>query len=328
MPTTRRLLSLACATLAATPLLAGTAWAAEPWPSQPLKMIVGFAPGGANDILARIIAKELQESLGQPVVVDNRAGAGGLIADEVVAHAPKDGTYLLLGSIGGNTVAPILAKKLSFDPRKDLAPVTLVAESGNALLVNAKLPYKTVKEYIDAARKDPGSINYASSGTGSSLHLAGALFAQQAKVDIVHIPYKGNSQAMADVVGGQVQSTFSGIPPAIQAAKSGQARILAVTTAKRVKSLPDVPTIAEAGVPGYAFASWYGVFTTGGTDPAIVQKLATEIKKIVAKPEVQAAFAAQGVEPATSDPKTFTAQIDHDLTRWTRDIKAMGITLD
>ncbi|MES2187507.1 MAG: tripartite tricarboxylate transporter substrate binding protein [Pseudomonadota bacterium] len=328
MPMQRRLFS-SCATLLVSALaLAGMAHAAEPWPSQPLKMVVGFAPGGANDILARIIAKELQQALGPTVVVDNRAGAGGLIADEVVAHAPKDGYTLLLGSIGGNTIAPVLAKKLSFDPRKDLAPVSLVAESGNALLVNAKLPYKSVKDVIEAARKAPGSINYASSGTGSTLHLAGALFAQQAKVDMVHIPYKGNSQAITDVAGGQVQAIFSGIPPAISSAKTGQTRILAVTTKQRVKSLPDVPTIAEAGVPGYAFASWYGVFTTGGTDPAIVARLAREIKKIIANPEVQNLFAAQGVEPVSSDPKAFTKQIDDELTRWTRDIKAMGITLE
>ena len=206
--------------------------------------------------------------------------------------------------------------------------MSLVAESGNALLVNAKLPYKSVKDVIEAARKAPGSINYASSGTGSTLHLAGALFAQQAKVDMVHIPYKGNSQAITDVAGGQVQAIFSGIPPAISSAKTGQTRILAVTTKQRVKSLPDVPTIAEAGVPGYAFASWYGVFTTGGTDPAIVDRLAREIKKIIAKPEVQSLFAAQGVEPVSSDPKSFTAQIDGELTRWTHDIKAMGITLE
>ncbi|WP_295856060.1 tripartite tricarboxylate transporter substrate binding protein [uncultured Xylophilus sp.] len=322
----RTLLQAACA--AAAGLAAGGAAAAEPWPSQPLKMIVGFAPGGANDILARIMAKELQQNLGQTVVVENRAGAGGLIADEVVAKAPANGHTLLLGSIGGNTIAPVLAKKLTFDPRKDLAPISLVAESGNALLVNAQLPYRNVRDFIAAAKKQPGSINYASSGSGSTLHLAGALFAQQAGVDLVHIPYKGNSQAITDVSGGQVQAIFSGIPPAIASAKTGQTRILAVTTAQRVKSLPDVPTIAEAGVPGYAFASWYGLFTTGGTDPAIVARLAAEVKKIVAKPEVQAQFAVQGVEPVTSDPKSFAAQIDRELTRWTRDVKAMGISLD
>lgn len=323
----RRLVVSALAA-AACGLAGGAAQAADPWPSQQLRMIVGFAPGGANDVLARLLARELQQSLGQPVVVENRAGAGGLIADEVVAKAKPDGYTLLLGSIGGNTIAPVLAKKLTFDPRKDLAAVSLVAESGNALLVNANLPYRSVKDVIATARKEPGVINYGSSGTGSSLHLAGALFAKQAGVELVHIPYKGNSQALTDVAAGQIQTIFSGIPPAIASARTGATRILAVTTKHRVKSLPDVPTIAEAGVPGYEFSSWYGLFTTGGTPPAVIERLAREVQTILAKPEVAAQFAAQGVEPATNSPKVFSAFIDHELTRWTKEIKAMNITLD
>lgn len=326
-PVSRRLLVCGAALLTcATPGWAAPA--ADAWPSQPLKIMVGFAAGGANDIVARILAKELQQRLGQSVVVENRGGAGGLIASEVVAKAPKNGYTLLLGSIGSNTVAPVLAKKLSFDPRKDLEPITLVAESGNALLVNAALPYKTVQEMIEAARKAPGSINYASSGNGSTLHLAGALFAQQAGVNLVHVPYRGNGPAITDVSGGQVQAIFSGIPPAITSAKTGQTRILAVTTKQRVKNLPNVPTVAEAGLPGYAFTSWYGLFTTGGTDPAIVERLAQEVRKIMERPEVQAQFEAQGLDPETSDPKSFKQQIDRELTRWSRDVKTMGITAD
>ncbi|MBL8356713.1 MULTISPECIES: Bug family tripartite tricarboxylate transporter substrate binding protein [Delftia] len=326
-PVSRRLL-VCCAALLTCATPGWAAPAADAWPSQPLKIMVGFAAGGANDIVARILAKELQQRLGQSVVVENRGGAGGLIASEVVAKAPKNGYTLLLGSIGSNTVAPVLAKKLSFDPRKDLEPITLVAESGNALLVNAALPYKTVQEMIDAARKAPGSINYASSGSGSTLHLAGALFAQQAGVNLVHVPYRGNGPAITDVSGGQVQAIFSGIPPAITSAKTGQTRILAVTTKQRVKNLPNVPTVAEAGLPGYAFTSWYGLFTTGGTDPAIVERLAQEVRKIMERPEVQAQFEAQGLDPETSDPKSFRQQIDRELTRWSRDVKTMGITAD
>ncbi|MDH0849591.1 MULTISPECIES: Bug family tripartite tricarboxylate transporter substrate binding protein [Delftia] len=326
-PVSRRLL-VCCAALLTCATPGWAAPAADAWPSQPLKIMVGFAAGGANDIVARILAKELQQRLGQSVVVENRGGAGGLIASEVVAKAPKNGYTLLLGSIGSNTVAPVLAKKLSFDPRKDLEPITLVAESGNALLVNAALPYKTVQEMIEAARKAPGSINYASSGNGSTLHLAGALFAQQAGVNLVHVPYRGNGPAITDVSGGQVQAIFSGIPPAITSAKTGQTRILAVTTKQRVKNLPSVPTVAEAGLPGYAFTSWYGLFTTGGTDPAIVERLAQEVRKIMERPEVQAQFEAQGLDPETSDPKSFKQQIDRELTRWSRDVKTMGITAD
>ena len=326
-PMSRRLL-VCCAALLTCAAPSWAAPAADAWPTQPLKIMVGFAAGGANDIVARILAKELQQRLGQSVVVENRGGAGGLIASEVVAKAPKNGYTLLLGSIGSNTVAPVLAKKLSFDPRKDLEPITLVAESGNALLVNAALPYKSVQEMIAAARKAPGTINYASSGNGSTLHLAGALFAQQAGVELVHVPYRGNGPAITDVSGGQVQAIFSGIPPAITSAKTGQTRILAVTTKQRVKNLPNVPTVAEAGLPGYAFTSWYGLFTTGGTDPAIVERLAQEVRKIMERPEVQAQFEAQGLDPETSDPKAFKQQIDRELTRWSRDVKAMGITAD
>ena len=314
-------------TLGATGL-AAPAFAADAWPSQPLKILVGFAAGGGNDIVARILAKELQQSLGQTVVVENKGGVGGLLANDIVAKSPKNGYTLLLGSIGSNTIAPVLAKKLSYDPRKDLEPISLVAESGNALLVNAKLPYKTVKEMTDAARKDPGTINYASSGNGSTLHLAGALFAQQAGVNLVHVPYRGNGPAIADVSAGQVQAIFSGIPPAISSAKTGQTRILAVTTKERVKSLPNVPTVAEAGLPGYSFTSWYGLFTTGGTDPVIVEKLAQEVRKIIARPDVRAQLEAQGLTPESSDPKAFKEQIDRELKNWTRDVKALGISAD
>jgi tripartite-type tricarboxylate transporter receptor subunit TctC len=325
MPVSRRhLLALAAASAA----LPGIARAQAGWPNKPVRIVVPFTPGGGNDIVARILAKELQQSLGQTVVVENKGGAGGLLANDIVAKSPKNGYTLLLGSIGSNTIAPVLAKKLSYDARKDLEPISLVAESGNALLVNAKLPYKSVKEIIDAARKEPGTINYASSGSGSTLHLAGALFAQQAGVNLVHVPYRGNGPAIADVSAGQVQAIFSGIPPAISSAKTGQTRILAVTTKERVKSLPNVPTVAEAGLPGYAFTSWYGLFTTGGTDPAIVEKLAQEVRKIVARPDVRAQLEAQGLTPETSDPKTFKEQIDRELTRWSRDIKVLGITTD
>jgi tripartite-type tricarboxylate transporter receptor subunit TctC len=319
---------LAATLLGALGLAAGGAQAADAYPSQPIKMLVGFAAGGANDILARVIAKELQQGMGQTVVVENRPGAGGLIAADAVAKAPATGYTLLLGSTGSQTIAPALSTKIGFDPRKGLAPVSLVAESGNALLVNAKLPYRNVAEVIAAARKEPGVLNYASSGTGSTLHLAGALFARQAGIQITHVPYKGNSQAITDLAGGQVQMSFSGIPPAISSAKTGQTRILAVTTAKRLKSLPEVPTVAESGLPGYEFSTWYGLLTTGGTDPAIVARLAQEVKKALAKPEVVAIFEQQGVEPMSSTPQAFSAQIDRELTRWARDIKAFGITVD
>ena len=295
---------------------------------KPIKMLVGFAAGGANDILARLIAKELGESLGTSVVVENRPGAGGLLAADLLAKAQPDGLTLMLGSTGTQTVLPALTPRMSFDPRKSLAPVSLVADSGNAVLVNSKLPVKNVQELIALAKEKQGQLNYGSSGNGSTLHLAGALFAQKAGLDIVHVPYKGNSQAINDVSAGQIQMVFSGIPPALTSEKTGQTRILAVTTQERMKSLPHVPTVAEAGLPGYALSTWYGVLATGGTDPQILDRLATEVHKAIDKPQVQLAMRTQGVEPVKNTPAEFSAQIDRELNQWARDIKALGIKAD
>ena len=308
--------------------LSGAAMADTKYPSQSLKIVVGFAAGGGNDTLARLLAKEMGESMGVPVLIENRPGAGGHIAADIVAKAEPSGHTLLLGSTGSQTILPVMVPKMSFDPRKGLAPVSLVAESGNALLVNDKLPVKTVKDLIALAQQNPGELNYGSSGNGSTLHLAGALFAQQAKIDMVHVPYKGNSQAINDVSGGQIQLVFSGIPPALTSAQTGQTRVIAVTTRERLKSLPDVPTLAEAGLPGYAFSSWYGLFTTGGTDPQVVARLGSEVKKALENPKLQAAFRAQGVEPVHNTPQQFTEQVDRELNQWAKDIKALGITLD
>ena len=306
--------------------VAASAQAAEPaFPSGPIRMVVGFAAGGGNDILARVIAKELQQRLDQSVVVENKPGAGGLIAGDIVAKAQPNGHTLLLGSMGAQTVAPSLLAKPPYDPRTGLAAVTLVADSGNVLLVNSKLPYQSAKDVIAAAQKQPGKLSYGSSGQGSTLHLAGALFAQQAKVEMLHVPYKGNSQAITDLSGGQVDMAFSGIPPALASVRTGQTRMLAVTTAKRLKSLPDVPTVAESGLPGYQFSSWYGVLTTGGTPQPVIDRLAREIHAIVAKPEVREVFAQQGVEPETSTPAEFQRLIDEELTRWAKDVKTLGI---
>lgn len=295
---------------------------------KPIKMLVGFAAGGANDILARLIAKELGESLGTSVVVENRPGAGGLLAADLLAKAQPDGLTLMLGSTGTQTVLPALTPRMSFDPRKSVAPVSLVADSGNAVLVNSKLPVQNVQELIALAKSKPGQLNYGSSGNGSTLHLAGALFAQKAGLDIVHVPYKGNSQAINDVAAGQIQIVFSGIPPALTSEKTGQTRILAVTTKERMKSLPHVPTVAEAGLPGYALSTWYGVLATGGTDPKILERLAAEVHKAIDKPQVQLAMRTQGVEPVKSTPAEFAAQIDRELTQWARDVKALGIKAD
>ncbi|MGP1614851.1 MAG: tripartite tricarboxylate transporter substrate-binding protein, partial [Pollutimonas bauzanensis] len=221
-------------------------------------MVVGFGPGGGNDILARILSRELGNILGQPVVVENRPGAGGIIGADNVAKAQPSGYSLYLGSTGTNTIAPALYAKMPFDPRKDLAPVAVIARAGNLVMVNNDLPVKNIGELIALAKKKPGTLNFGSSGNGSTVHLAGALFAEQAGIDIVHVPYKGDAQALSDLIAGQVQIGFSGTPPGLPFAKSGQARVLAVTTPNRSAALPDVPTVAEAGLPEYSFSTWYG----------------------------------------------------------------------
>jgi tripartite-type tricarboxylate transporter receptor subunit TctC len=320
----RRFVAASFCTLAA----AGVFAADSAYPSKPIRLVVGFAAGGGNDVIARILGKELQQSLGQTVVIDNRPGAGGLIAADAVAKAAPDGYTLLLGSAGQNTIAPFLSTKVPFDPKKDFAPIALVAESGNVLLVNSKLGLHSVRDVIERAKQQPGVLNYASSGNGSSLHLAGALFAKAAGVRMTHVPYKGNAQAVTDVQAGIVQMSFSGIPPALASAQSGTTRILAVTTAQRMKSMPEVPTIAESGLPGYEFSSWYGVLAPAATDPALIERLAKEISKVLARPEVRAAITQQGVDPVFEPPAAFRAMLDRELARWAVDVKALGITAE
>ncbi|TWG85568.1 tripartite-type tricarboxylate transporter receptor subunit TctC [Cupriavidus gilardii J11] len=321
----RRRTVIALAALAAMPSLAG---AADKYPSKPIRMVVAFAAGGANDIIARILAKEMAQSMGQSVVVENRGGAGGMIGSDLVAKAAPDGYTLLLGSAGAQTILPAVNRKLPYDPRTGLAPVSLVAEAANVLMVRTSLPFNNVKELVAAAKAKPGTYTYASSGNGTTLHVSGALMAKMAGIDLLHIPYKGNGPAINDLYSGNVDMVFSGVPIAMASLKTGKAKVLAVSTKRRIASMPNVPTIAEAGVPGYEFSSWYALFTTGGTDPAIIEQLAREVKKALAKPEVAAALAQQGVEPESSTPAELKARVNEELNRWDRDIKAMKISAE
>ena len=301
---------------------------AQTYPSKPVRMVIGFAPGGANDTLARLISPELNKALGQTVIVDNRPGAGGTVGADIVAKAPPDGHTLLLGSTGTNGIAPSLYTKLPYDQMKDLAPVSLVARSANLVVVNPSLPVKNVRELVALAKSQPGRMNYASSGVGSTLHLAMELFKSMAGVDIVHVPYKGDALALADVMVGNVHMSLLPIPPALPQAKAGKIRILAVSSGKRMSTLPDVPTVAESGVPGYDFSSWYGVFATGGTGKEIVERLAQEVGKAVALPQVRSQFATQGVEPASSSPAEFRAFVAKEIAKWAKVVKAVGVKLD
>jgi tripartite-type tricarboxylate transporter receptor subunit TctC len=291
-------------------------------------MLVGFPPGGANDLLARIVAQKLGESLGQPVVVENRPGASGVIAAEVLARATPDGYTLMLGSTGTNTIAPALNARLPYDPVRDLAPVGLVGIASSALVVNAGVPAGDVQALIALAKSRPGKLTYASSGNGTTLHLGGELFKLLAGVDIVHVPYKGNAQALNDVVGGQVDMIFSALPPALPLAKAGKVRILGVGMPERLRSAPELPTIAEQGLPGYAMWTWYGVFATGGSPETAIERLSRELRAALADAKVREQIEAQGAEPSGGTPAEFRALVAADIEKWTRVVKAAGVKAD
>jgi tripartite-type tricarboxylate transporter receptor subunit TctC len=288
-------------------------------------MLVGFPPGGTNDLMARIVAQKLGESLGQPVVVENRPGASGVIAAEVLARAAPDGYTLMLGSTGTNTIAPALNAKLPYDPVRDLAPVGLVGIAASALVVNAQVPAHNVAELIALARSRPGKLTYASSGSGTTLHLGGELFKLLAGVDLLHVPYKGNAQALNDVAGGQVDLIFSALPPALPLAKAGRVRILGVGMPERLRSAPELPTIAEQGLPGYEMWTWYGVFATGGSPPGAIELISRELRAALADGKVREQIVAQGAEPSPGTPAELRSLVATELEKWARVVKRAGI---
>lgn len=307
-------------------LLNASGAAAQAFPARPIHMIVGFPPGGPNDIVARIVAQKLGEALGQNVVVENRPGAAGNIGTELTAKAAPDGYTLLMGSTGPQAINPAIYANLPFDVMRDLAPVALVAQIPSALVVNPSLPVQSVSELIALAKKQPGKLNYGSGGSGTTLHLSGELFASSAGVKLVHVPYKGTAPAIADVAGGQVEMIFAAIPSVLPLVNAGKLRMLAVTTRSRSPAVPNVPTVAESGLPGYEVTPWFGVFTTAGTPKPIVQRLSEEIRKVVGRADVQEAFAKQGTEPASSTPEEFQELLKAEIAKWSRVVKEAGIT--
>jgi len=308
-------------------LTAGLAQA-QGFPSKPLRMLVGFAPGGANDILARIVSQKLSESLAQPVIVENRAGNAGLIAAELLAKAAPDGHTLMLGSTGTQTIAPNLTASLPYDPVNGLAPVSLVGATPSALVVNPALPAHSVPELIALAKARPGRLTYASSGNGTTLHLAGELFKRMAGIELVHVPYKGNAPALTDVLGGQVDMIFSALPPLLPLAKTGKLRILGVGALERHRSAPEIATIAEQGLPGYEMGTWYGVFATGGSPAEVLERLGAELRMALRDPKVRDTIAAQGIDPGASSPAEFRQFFRAEFARWAKLIKDAGIKAD
>ncbi|GKS87944.1 tripartite tricarboxylate transporter substrate binding protein [Acidovorax sp. SUPP2539] len=315
--------ALAVAATAAVP----TAFA-QAFPNKPITIIVPFAAGGTTDILARVIGQGLSAELGQSVVVDNRAGAGGNIGGQMAARAPADGYTLFMGTVGTHAINAALYKKMPFDPVKDFAPLTRVANVPNLLVANPNQPYKTVQELIAYAKANPGKVNFGSSGSGSSIHLSGELFKSMAKVDMQHVPYKGSAPAVTDLLGNQIGIMFDNMPSAIQHVRSGKLRPIAVTTAKRSPELPDVPTIAEAGVPGYEATSWFGMFAPAGTPAPIVSQLNKALVKVLSQPETKKKLADQGAEPVSETPEQFAAFIQSESAKWGKVVKESGASVD
>ncbi|AVS89586.1 LacI family transcriptional regulator [Paracidovorax avenae] len=315
------------AAAAACALLPGLA-AAQAFPSKPITIIVPFAAGGTTDILARIIAQGMGAELGQSVVVDNRAGAGGNIGGQVAARAPADGYTLFMGTVGTHAINAALYRKMPFDPVKDFAPLTRVANVPNLLVANPAQPFKTVQELIAYAKANPGKINFGSSGSGSSIHLSGELFKSMAKVDMQHVPYKGSAPAVTDLLGNQIAIMFDNMPSAIQHVRSGKLRAIAVTTAKRSPELPDVPTIAESGVPGYEATSWFGMFAPAGTPVPVVAQLNATIVKVLAMPDIKKKLAEQGAEAAGETPAQFADFIQKESVKWGKVVRESGASVD
>jgi tripartite-type tricarboxylate transporter receptor subunit TctC len=327
-PSRRRALLATAATAAVAPWLSpGAALAQAGWPSRPLRIMVGANAGGGTDIIARLLAEKLSAALGQQVVVENRPGASNTIAADLTAKAPADGYTLLAATNTGQAIAPHLIK-LAFDPIRDIAPIALIVNVPNVLVVTPNLPAKNVAELVALARSRPGEIKYASSGVGSTQHIAGEAFAAATGTKLVHVPYKGSSQAHVDLIAGQVETMFDTTSSAMQQIRAGKLRPLAVTTAKRSPELPEVPTLAEAGVAGAEMGTWYGLFVTGGTPMPIVERLTAEVGKVLQMPDVQARLRGLGGEPGTLTREQFAAMNRAEYDRFGKLIRDAGIRLD
>ncbi len=299
--------------------------AAQPqYPAKPIRLVVPFSAGSATDILARIIGSKMGEGGTWQVVVDNRPGAGGTLGATTVAKAPPDGYTLILVSVG-HAINATLYPKLGYDTLKDFTAVSMVASVPNVLVVNAASPYKSVRDVIAAAKARPGALNFDSAGSGSSTHMSGELFKMQAGVEIMHIPYKGTGEALTDVMAGRGDMMFAPTVSAMPFVKQGKLRALAVTTPKRAAALPDIPTVAEAGLPGYAFDSWFGVLAPAGTPKEIVNALNAEIGKALAAPDVRERLAAQGAEPRGGSPQEFAATIQAEIGKLAPVVKQSGV---
>src|SRR5262245_15782030 len=323
----KRLIRIAGAFVAALAIAAGahSSALAQAWPAKPIRIVIAQAPGSATDFISRVVANPLGDALRQPIVIDARPGAGGALGTEIAARSAPDGYTLFMGNNSTHGSNPAIYPKLPYDAVKDFAPVTFVASVPYLLAVNPKIPAKTVQEFIALVKANPGKMNYASAGNGSTHHFCGELLKSRTGIDIVHVPYKGSGPGVAAAIAGDVAMMFGNIADIGAQVQSGRLRALAVTSAARAKSLPDVPTMAEAGVPKFEVTSWFGLLVPAGTPAPIVARLNAETVKVLGREDVKAALAAQGLEVAPSTPEAFAAHIKSEIARFTQIAKAAGI---
>ena len=308
-------------------MLPGVVGAAE-YPARPIRMVVPYAPGGASDFFARIMAERFTAAWGQQVIVDNRAGAGGNIGSDIVAKANPDGYTMLLGTSGSNAVNPSLYAKLPYDAKRDLALIAMVASTANILVVRTQHPAKSVQDIIRMAKANPSKVTYGSSGVGSVLHLSGELLNTVVGIRMVHVPYKGTGPSMIDLLAGSIDTVFSNLPPAVPFVNEGRMRGLAITTAARSPVLPNVPTMIESGVPNYDVASWFGVMVPAKTPAAIVERINREVQRILKTPKTQEQLKSQGADPMFKPAREANAFFHEEIAKWAKVIKASGAKAD
>ena len=321
----RSILALVCALAWLNPFVA---LAAEPFPNRTVKFVVPQTPGGATDVFARKFAQVLSEKWGQPVIVENRAGAGGVVGTDAVAKSAADGHTLLVTYAGSQAINPSLYSKIPFDSVKDFQTVATLAVTPFILIVNSKLPAKDLAEFIALARSKPDALTYASSGNGSVNHLLGEMLKSESGIRMLHVPYRGVAPAITDVIGGQVDSAFSSVPSVLQMIRAEKVRALAISSAQRNAAAPEIPTIAESGFPGFDVNPWWGILAPAGTDMAIVRKINSDVDSVLRTPEMIAFLATQGAEPLITSPETFLAMLQADIAKWAKVVKSANVSLD
>ena len=321
-----RILALACTFAFSLALPAASH--AQAYPSKPIRFVVPYPAGGPLDTIARLLGAKVGESVKQPVVVDNKPGAGGNIGADIVAKSPADGYTILMGAVATHAINPTLYKSIPYDPVKDFAPITQVATTPNVLVIHPSMPATNVREFIAHAKANPGKLSFGSGSIGSAGHLAGELFKTTAGVDMVHVPYKGAAPAMQDLVGGQINLMFDNLASALVQVKAGKIKALAVTTSKRSSFAPELPTIAESGLPGFDISTWFGVFAPAGTPREVLDRLHAEFAKALAAPDIREKMVNMGAEPVGNSPGEFSAFVRAEAEKYARVIKASGARVD